>query len=192
MAASPKPTSKFGFWTPWVVVAAVAVLAGLLLPQLLPGETVLEKNQSKTETKTKSTGEYTAPALPEMPNPQAMLGRLFLGTIFVLGLAVVSLWGVRRWMQFNGPANNTPREMRLIETLQLGNRCSMHLVKLGKREVLIAVDGAGIKTVVPLAASFEDALADESGVRGQESGVRDQESGVRDQESGHAEVTPDP
>jgi flagellar biogenesis protein FliO len=166
MAASteilPK-TSKFGFWTPWMAVAAVAVLAGLLLPQLLPGETVLEKSQSKTEAKAKSTSEYTALALPEMPSPQAMLSRLFLGTVFVLGLAVVSLWGVRRWMQFNGPANAAPREMRLIETLQLGNRCSMHLVKMGKREVLIGVDGAGIKTVVPLAASFEDALAEESG-----------------------------
>ncbi len=155
--------SKFGFWTPWAAVAAVAVLAGLLLPQLVPGETILDKSASKTEAKAKSTGEYTAPALPEMPSPQAMLGRLFLGTIFVLALAAVSLWGVRRWMQFNGPANSAPREMRLIETLPLGNRCSMHLVKMGKREILIGVDGAGIKTVVPLPASFEEALAEESG-----------------------------
>ena len=171
-------SSKFGFWTPWAAVAAVAVLAGLLLPQLLPGETVVDKNQNKTEAKAKSTSEYTAPALPEMPSPQAMLCRLFLGTIFVLGLAVVSLWGVRRWMQFNAPANSAPREMRLIETLQLGNRCSMHLVKMGKREILIGVDGAGIKTVVPLAASFEDALAEESGAGNPSSATKGSEDGT--------------
>ena len=147
----PKPASKLGIWSPWVTVALVAVLAGLMLPQLMPGESVLDKNQPKVEAKTKSGSDYVAPALPEMPSPQALLGRLFLGTVFVLGLAVVSLWGVRRWLQTNAPANSTPREMRLIETLPLGNRCSIHLVHLGKREILIGVDGGGIKTVVPLA-----------------------------------------
>jgi hypothetical protein len=34
--------------------------------------------------------------------------------------------------------------MQLKETLALGNRCSVHLVHIGKREVLICVDGAGI------------------------------------------------
>ena len=163
----PKPAPKFGPWTTWVAVAFVAVVAGLLLPQLLPGESVVDKSPAKVEAKTKPGSDYTAPALPDMPSPQAMLGRLFVGTIFVLGLAVVSLWGARRWMQPNGPANATPREMRLIETLPLGNRCSVHLVHLGKREILIGVDGTGIKTVIPLASSFEDALAEESGARNQ-------------------------
>jgi flagellar biogenesis protein FliO len=175
----PKSAPRFGPWTTWAAVAFVAVVAGLMLPQLLPGEWVVDKNPSKIETKTKPGSDYTAPAMPDMPSPQAMLGRLFVGTIFVLALAAVSLWGARRWMQPNGPANTMPREMRLIETLPLGNRCSVHLVHLGKREILIGVDGTGIKTVVPLAGSFEDAL--ESGIRNQESGVRSQESGVRDQ-----------
>jgi flagellar biogenesis protein FliO len=173
----PKPASKLGAWTPWATVALVAVLAGLMLPQLMPGETVLDKDRPKVEAKSKSASEYIAPSLPDLPSPQAMLARLFIGTVFVLGLSVVSLWGVRRWMQTNAPANSTPREMRLIETLQLGNRCSVHLVCLGKREILIGVDGAGIKTLVPLASAFEDVLAEESGVRSQESGVSGQESG---------------
>ena len=90
----------------------MAVLAGLMLPQLMPGETVLEKSHAKVEAKSKSPGDYVAPSLPDMPSPQAMLGRLFVGTVFVLGLAVVSLWGVRRWMQTNAPANSTSRQMR--------------------------------------------------------------------------------
>ena len=49
--------------------------------------------------------------------------------------------------------------MRLMETLQLGNRCSLHLVKLGKRELIVGIDGAGIKSVLPLAEPFDDILA---------------------------------
>jgi flagellar biogenesis protein FliO len=155
-----KTTSRIGSWTPWATVGAIAVFAGLMLPQLLPGESALEKGRPKAEAIAKSGTEYAAPALPDMPSPQAMLARLFGGTVFVLGLSVVSLWGVRRWMQTTAAANSTSREMRLVETLQLGNRCSMHLVHLGKREILIGVDGGGIKTVVPLPSSFEDVLAD--------------------------------
>jgi flagellar biogenesis protein FliO len=78
--------------------------------------------------------------------------------------------------------------MRLIETLPLGNRCSVHLVRLGKREILIGVDGAGIKTVAPLAGFFEDALESEVGdqrseVRGQRSEIENQESGSTDQKA---------
>ena len=158
-AMSAATQSKFGFWTPWATVAFLAVVAGLMLPQLMPGETIVEKPRAKAEAPGK-TSEYTAPSLPDMPSPQALLGRLVIGTIFVLGLSVVSLWGVRRWIQTNAPDNATPHNLRLIETLQLGNRCSLHLVYLGKREVLIGVDGAGIKTVVPLATSFDEVLAE--------------------------------
>jgi flagellar biogenesis protein FliO len=166
----PKSPLKLGSWTTWLTVAFVAVAAGLLVPQLLPGETS-DKNQAKQEAKTKPGSDYTAPALPDMPSPQAMLGRLFVGTLVVIGLAVVSLWGARRWLQPAGAANALPREMRLVESLPLGNRCLMHLVRLGKREILIGVDAAGIKTVVPLAGTFEEAL-EETGVRNQEPGVR--------------------
>ncbi len=54
--------------------------------------------RSKLEAKDKPGLDYTAPTLPDVPNPQAMFMRLALGTIFVLGLCVVSLWGMRRWM----------------------------------------------------------------------------------------------
>lgn len=162
MAAANLPSKASAkFWTPWVMMAALAVVAGLFLPQLLPGETVVDKSQGKSEAKGKP-GDYTGPAIPDMPSPQAMLGRLMLGTVFVLGLAVVSLFGVRRYLQSHGPANAAPREMRLIESLPLGNRCAVHLVHLGKREILIGVDAGGIKTVVPIAGSFEEALADET------------------------------
>ncbi len=51
-----------------------------------------------------------------------------------------------------------PRTLRLLETLPLGNRCSVHLVHMGNREVLIGVDGSGIKSIVPLPENFADVL----------------------------------
>ena len=154
---------KAGLRAPWLtmgLVAIVATLAGLLVPQLLPGEMAIEKSHHKAEDKSNTKAEYVAPSLGDMPNPQGMLVRLASGTILVLGLSVASIWLMRRWMQAQAPAGLGQREMRLIESLALGNRCSVHLVHLGKREVLIGVDGAGIKTIVPLSKAFEEVLAE--------------------------------
>ena len=152
--------SKYGWLTPWATIAFIAVLAGMLLPQLMSSEMVIDGKQTKADPKNQSTSTYTAPAIPDAPNPQTMVVRLVTGTVIVLVLAVGSLWGMRRWMQTTGYGDNSAGVMRLIETLPLGNRCSLHLVHLGKREVLIGVDGAGIKTIVPLPSAFEDVLAD--------------------------------
>ena len=156
---NPGQGSKFGVVSPWIVIAIVATLAGLLLPQMMPGETVGAKSAVKTDSKDKSNLEYTAPPLPEPPNFQAMMVRLGAGTIVVLGLCVGTLWGMRRWMNPSTVAGSEERTMRLMETLQLGNRCSLHLVKLGKRELIVGIDGAGIKSVLPLAEPFDDILA---------------------------------
>src|SRR5438874_12201303 len=146
----PRMGSKAGMRASWLTmggVAVVAILAGLLVPQLLPGEMVIEANHPKTDAKSKTKADYVAPAVPDMPNPQGMLVRLASGTLIVLGLSVASIWLMRRWMNTQAPAGLGQREMRLVETLALGNRCALHLVQLGKREVLVGVDGAGIKTI---------------------------------------------
>ncbi len=147
-------------WKTWAGIAAVAIVMGLLLPQLMPGETALPKAEPKAEAKDKGKLEYTGPSLPDAPSPLAMFVRLSLGTAVVLGLCVATLYGVRRWMYPTAANGSTPREMRLMETLQLGNRCALHLVHLGKQPILVGVDGAGIKTIVPMAAAFEDVLTE--------------------------------
>jgi flagellar biogenesis protein FliO len=151
---------------PWVNVALVAGLAvalGLLLPKILPGDTVIDKDRPKPDAKSSSPTEYKAPTLPDVPNPQALLGQLFMGTILVLGLSVVSIWVMRRWLGGQGFAHTAGGEMRLVETLRLGQRTSLHLVHLGKREILIGADAGGIKSIVPLARPFDDALAETEG-----------------------------
>jgi flagellar biogenesis protein FliO len=156
-------TVKTTRWAPWQtlgIVALGAIALGLLVPQLLPGEMVIDKNHHKAEARADVKANYEAPTLADMPNPQGMLVRLLAGTVLVLGLAVASILGMRRWLQRQTPAGQGQREMNLVETLPLGNRCSLHLVYLGKRQILIGVDGAGVKTIVPLAKAFEEVLAD--------------------------------
>lgn len=160
MSASPtnSKAARFGAWQPWVTIAVVAILTGLVLPQMMPGETVVPAKSSRTETKDKSNLDYTAPSVPEAPNFQGMIVRLGIGTTVVLGLCVATLFGLKRWLNPPAGQSDPDREMRLIETLNLGGRCALHLVHLGKREVLIGVDSNGIKTMLPLSESFADVL----------------------------------
>jgi flagellar biogenesis protein FliO len=151
-------TAKLGTWTPWVAIALVATIAGVMLPQMLPGENALSRMQVKADASEKPKA-YTAPSMPEAPDFQGMLLRLGGGTAVVIGLCVSTLWGLRRWMNPLQATGMNAREMQLKETLNLGNRCALHLVHLGKREVLVGVDSAGIKVIVPLAGAFEDVLA---------------------------------
>jgi flagellar biogenesis protein FliO len=146
-----------------MLLAAVALGAGYALPHLGPGETAYEARPAKAEPNAKGKSSYQAPALPEAPNPQGMLARLAWGTVIVLGLSVASIFALRRWLAVHAPAGAGPQVMRLVESLPLGNRCSVHLVHLRKREILIGVDAAGIKTIVPVPAAFDDALTEASG-----------------------------
>src|ERR1700677_3507963 len=86
-----------GPWASVVVVAGLAILAGLLIPNLLSSDTVIDNETPKNTKKGVASSEYKPPSLPEAPNPQALLGRLFAGTLIVLGLSVVSIWVMRRW-----------------------------------------------------------------------------------------------
>jgi flagellar biogenesis protein FliO len=49
--------------------------------------------------------------------------------------------------------------MALVETLPLGNRCLVHLVRVGNRQVLVGLDAGGLKSLVALPDAFDDALA---------------------------------
>lgn len=162
--------ARWNAWPTWIAFAAVAIFMGLLLPQLMPGEISApfpkgkgEDGQialTKADGKDKGKLEYAAPSLPQAPSMQGMIVRLVSGTAIVLGLCVVTLWGIRRWLHPAALNRAGQREMRLLESLQLGNRCSLHLVHLGKQPILVGTDAGGIKSIVPLATPFETALED--------------------------------
>ncbi len=154
--------AKFGaaswtrFGTPLALVALLAIVAGVVLPQLAPAEAPAAP--SKDESKGKGDLRYTPPTWPEPPSYGAMFLRLGLGTTLVLGLCVATLWGGKRWLAKLAPAPRTTGEMKLVESLPLGNRCALHLVQIASKQILVGADASGIRTVVPLSEAFEAVL----------------------------------
>ncbi|MBI1830843.1 MAG: flagellar biosynthetic protein FliO [Planctomycetes bacterium] len=157
----PAGGSRFSSATSWIAIALVAIVAGLVLPQFGPGEPVANPPPAKADSKDKTNLGYAPPAMPEAPNLQGMMVRLGVGTVIVLALCVASLWVMRRWMTQPITAASGDRLMQLTETLDLGNQCSLHLVHMGKREILVGADCTGIKVVLPMPDAFEELLGPE-------------------------------
>jgi flagellar biogenesis protein FliO len=103
---------------------------------------------------------YSPTAWPDAPDTSVMLRRLVLGTVTVLGLCVCTMWGGRRWLRGAPARTSTGATLRHLETVSLGNRCAVHLVQAGSHQILVGVDGGGIKSLVPLPQSFESAIAE--------------------------------
>jgi len=51
-------------------------------------------------------------------------------------------------------------QLHLVETVALGNRCAVHLLRAGHQQVLVGVDGSGLKTVVALPPIFDTSLSE--------------------------------
>jgi flagellar biogenesis protein FliO len=152
-----EPTRR---WLPLALVGLVAVTAGLVLPQALPTAAPAAKAPAPGDAAAKSKWAYAPPAAPEPGDARAMLTRLGVATVVVLALCVVTLWLGKRWLGGAAPAVGKASQLRLVETLALGNRCAVHLIHVGNRPVLVGADQSGVKTVVPLPESFmEHALA---------------------------------
>lgn len=155
-AQSPAKDVVAQRWWSVALLAAVAIGGGVLLPQWFPARST--PAQTTAAAPAKNDYSYTPPAWPEAPSHDGMLWRLGLGTLFVLGLCVVTLLLGKRWLRVmpTTPAGNV--QLRHLESLQLGNRCVVHLIQVANRPVLVGSDPSGIKTVVPLPASFAETL----------------------------------
>ena len=157
----PAPPSGAGRkWLPLALIGSVAVVAGVVLPQMLGGIGPSTETPALAVEAQKESLDYVPPTWPEAPDSRAMLTRLGVGTAVVLVLCVASLYLSRRWLRrVPGPGNANAR-MTLVETLPLGNRCLVHLVRVGNQQVLVGLDGAGLKSLVALPDAFDDALAE--------------------------------
>src|ERR1700722_11984326 len=109
-------------WMPVAIIGLVAITAGIALPRALPSAPEQVKAVAAPEGAGKNPLAYTPPTLPETPDPKSMLTRLGLATAGVLALCVGSLWFGRRWLGGPLPLPGVVSQMRLVETLSLGNR----------------------------------------------------------------------
>jgi flagellar biogenesis protein FliO len=164
----------------------VAVVAGVMLPQMLGGVAPLPEPAPSAEA-AKGSLDYVPPTWPEAPDARAMLTRLGVGTAVVLVLCVGSLVVCRRWLRrLPGPGAGNSR-MTLVETLPLGNRCLVHLVRVGDQQLLVGLDAGGLKSLVALPGAFEEVLV----VRGDGRAVADGAGGAADQPV-HRRLSPAP
>lgn len=149
----------------WLPAGAfgLVVLAGVLLPQLMSDAAAVPEAPPTREPAPKDNWAYTPPTFPEGPDAKAMLTRLALGTVLVLGLCAGSLWVGKRFLHLKGVPAGENRQLRVVETLRLNHRCCVFLLQAGNRQVLAGVDASGLKALVPWSDSFEETLTEAQG-----------------------------
>jgi flagellar biogenesis protein FliO len=138
--------------------ALLAVTVGFALPEFWTVGLPLPEVGSVQGTDRKGGLTYTPPERPEKPESAALLLRLGLGTVFVLGLCVGTLWIGRHWLQGKAPTSANGSQLRIVEALSLGSHCLVYLVEVGRHQVVVGVDRAGLKALIPLTEPFESAL----------------------------------
>lgn len=94
------------------------------------------------------------------PEAGGQLARLGVGTVVVLGLCVATLYAGQRWLR-GGPAAAEGKQFQVLETLALGNRCSVLLVRAAGRQLLVGLDGSGVKSLLTLPEPLPDADAED-------------------------------
>jgi flagellar biogenesis protein FliO len=172
MVPSEKSTAlKTGMpnWLVFGVLGLAATAGGIFLPRGLrnhlepPVAAVSSPSSTAPATSGNNPLEYTPPPLPDLPSSGSMFLRLILGTIFVLILCVLTLWIGKRWIHPLAGPQGENKQLRIVEALPLGGRCSVYLLQAGDTKVLAGVDGAGIKALLPLPAEFAGALVEMTG-----------------------------
>jgi flagellar biogenesis protein FliO len=80
------------------------------------------------------------------------------GAGLIVAFGVVGLWLLRQWVSRRDLPGGAAAHLRTIESLALPQRCRIHLVEVDGRQVLVAADAAGIKSVTVLPDRFNSLL----------------------------------
>ena len=97
------------------------------------------------------------PGSPEFSATET-LGRLVRGTLIVLVLLGVSLWGLRRWMKHTRNEASSVGSMTVLESTTLTGRCQLQLVEADGHRVLVGVDAGGVRCITVLPGRFDETL----------------------------------
>jgi hypothetical protein len=153
------PKGRLKNWLVAIGGTVLAVAAGVLLPQTMAnGPLANDAARSKEPAQAKSGLSYQQPEWPKAPDAGAMVWRLVLGTVSVLGLCGVTLWIGKRWLGGLPARKTTGNQLHVLEMLPLNRRCGLYLVKAGTSQVLVGIDQSGLKGMVALAEPFDSTL----------------------------------
>lgn len=100
---------------------------------------------------------------PEPPDTGALLLRLGIGTVLVLGLCVGTMWFGRRWLQRLPGGVAGGRKLQVEDVVTLGNRAALYLVKVGDTQLVAGTDASGLKSLLALPTQFQEVLAGQIG-----------------------------
>jgi len=98
-------------------------------------------------------------AQAEEPPVYVTLARFGLTLALVLGLAYVTILGLKRFTGLKTPFGTGQGQMRVVENLSLGAGRVLHLVEIGSRRLVVASTASSVTVVTEIAA---DELLDAS------------------------------
>lgn len=101
---------------------------------------------------------FTLPESSSEFDPGQTLRDWAEGAGLILAIGVVALWLLRQWLTRRDLPGGAMSHLRTIESLSLPQRCRVHLVEVDGRQVLVAADAAGIKSVTVLPDRFANLL----------------------------------
>jgi flagellar biogenesis protein FliO len=99
-----------------------------------------------------------SPQWPEPPNMGAMLLRLCIGTVVVLGLCVGVLWFGKPWLQKLQTPGTGHATLQIEGSIAVGNRAMLYLVRAGGTQLIAGTDATGLKSLIALPVSFKEVL----------------------------------
>lgn len=107
--------------------------------------------------------EYSPPAAPAAPDLGALVTRLVLLTVALVGLCFAVLWFARRANRPAGGTGDGGGRLILEGTLPLDRTSAVHVVTADGLQVAVTTDATGLRSLVLLAERFDDALARATG-----------------------------
>ena len=122
----------------------------------LPAAEARSRPADAEESTASADFEYS-PNWPEPPDTTGMLLRLGFGTVVTIGLCVGTMIFGRRWMQ-RLPAGGSARKLQIEESVTLGNRAVLYLVKIGETHLVAGTDAGGLKSLLVLPTAFQEVL----------------------------------
>jgi flagellar protein FliO/FliZ len=102
--------------------------------------------------------QYAPPSAPQPVSMSDLVGRLVFTTLLVLAACVASLFAAKRWLVKGPAANGGNGKLRVLDVLSLNQRCSVQLVDADGEKLLVGLDPTGLKVLLKMNGTFEDAL----------------------------------
>lgn len=106
--------------------------------------------------------QYAPPTAPPPIDPVGVLVRLVGLTVLTLAVCGGVIWWARRAQRAGPKMTGASDRLTAAGQLALDPRCTLHLLRVDGRPVVVTTGPTGVRAIVPLREQFEQVLADEA------------------------------